>query len=367
MNPIGVNRNLRQYTAMRVLMVSAAYPPDHCGVGDYARHLVDRLARRRSVDIAVLTASRVSNREYSVPAIVQAAGRGVRSSDLWRAARHFKPDLVHLQSPTQRALSPLAALCARRLLGLPVVRTAHEYIEHVDWQDRLSLPALNGLLYVREDFPDRLAFEAQPLLRRVPMEFVANGRTIPAALMSDGERAALRAEIGGSRAVVAFFGFANPNKGVELLFEIADPERHHLLLVCDLDPAIPYQRRIGELVRGEQWRGRVSVTGHSTALQVARWLAAADAVVFPFPGGVGPWNSSVNAALASGSLVVATSRDRQKTGYDAGRNMFLAAAGDVAALRAGLQQYLGARRAPDTSDDWDAIAQAHERFYERFR
>ena len=352
---------------MRVLLVSAAYPPDRCGVGDYSRHLARRLAGRGPVTAAVLTAARDVDEEAAGPRIFHSAGNVVRTFDVWRAARSFGPDLVHIQSPTQRPLSRLLAFCTRRLLGLAVVQTAHEHIERVDWTDRLNFPALRGLVYVRHDLRQRMPEEARSLLSGAHLEFIANGRTIPAIVLTDEERQAARAELGAAAPLVAFFGFANPNKGVHRLFEIADPSRHHLLLLCDLDSNNEYQRRIADLARSDLWRRRVTVAGFAPPERVGRWLAAADAVVFPFPGGIGPWHTSVNAAIASGSLVVATTGDAGQFGYHADRNLYLAPAGDTAALRAGLLQHLGARRAPDASDDWDGISQAHERFYERVR
>jgi glycosyltransferase involved in cell wall biosynthesis len=225
----------------------------------------------------------------------------------------------------------------------------------------MMLWGLDGLLYVREDLPARLPARVRERLRGVPAQYVPNGKTIPAVAVTDAERTALRAEISAGAPLVAFFGLVYPNKGVDRLFEIADPARHHLLLVCELDPADEYQRSILERAQSEPWRGRVTVTGFLPADKVGRLLAAADAVVFPFPDGIGPWSTSVNAALASGSLVVAISAG-QEGGYDAERNLFL---GNVAEMREGLQRHLGTRRAPDTSDDWDRIAEQHERFYER--
>lgn len=362
-----MNRNMRQYSAMRVLIVSAAYPPDHCGVGDYARHLAWRLEARDKVPVAVLTAARAARQENTGPKIFHAAGAVVRTFDVWRAAHAFGADLVHLQVPTQRPLSRLLAFCTARLLRLPVVQTSHEPIEQVAWIDRLNLPALRGLIYVRDDLPSRMPIEARALLSGVRPRFIPNGRTIPAIALTEAERSAIRLELGAKGPLVAFFGFANANKGVHRLFEIADPACHHLLLICELDAGNEYQRRIRELASGGRWQGRATVTGFTPPEQVARWLSAADAVVFPFPEGVGSWNTSVNAAMASGSLVVATSGDASQLGYDARRNLFFAPAADTAALRAGLLQHLGARRAPDTSDDWDGIAQAHERYYRQFQ
>ena len=190
-------------------------------------------------------------------------------------------------------------------------------------------------------------------------------RTIPTAVLSEDERQSAKRQISGGAPLVVFFGFVHPNKGAHLLFDIADPARHHLLLVGELDASDGYQREIAEFASGPAWQGRATLAGFVDAAAAARLLAIADAIVFPFPGGIGPWNSSVNAAIASGSLVVATIDNPERFGYDAGRNLFLTAPGDVAAMRAALERHLGSRRRPDVADQWGRIAELHERFYEQ--
>lgn len=350
----------------RVLLISAAYPPEVCGVGDYTRHLAKRLAARRQVDAAVLTASRGVVQGDGGPEILRAIGGSIGMIDVWRAIRRFRPTIVHFQYPTRRWTSLLAPLFAKLAGALPVVQTWHEYSIGQGRMGLLTRLGLDGLIYVRPDLPAKVSIRSRRRIKVIPASYIPNGRTVPAIALSASERAVARAEISGGASVVAFFGFVYPNKGAHLLFEIADPERHHLLFIGDLQPHIEYQRHIRQLADSERWRGRVTFTGYASAEQAGRLLALSDAAVFPFPDGIGPWNSSVNAAIASGSLVVATTQDSGETGYHPGRNLYLGLAGDVAGLRAGLEEYLGARRAPDLTDDWDSIADAHERFYKQF-
>jgi glycosyltransferase involved in cell wall biosynthesis len=348
---------------MRVLLVSAAYPPDRCGVGDYASHLARRLAARKNVDVAVLTAAAAHQSEG--PTILLASSAAVHTRDLFAAARRFRADLVHVQRPTRRATSPLVPFFAKRVLGMAVIQTWHEHIGTLHWTDRLSVPALDAVFYLRTDLPERMRPRLRRLLGDTPLHLVRSGRTIPAVRLSDAERARERARIGSGSPVVAFFGFPYPNKAVHLLFEILDPQRHHLLLICDLDRQDEYQRGLAALAEGAKWRGRVTVTGFVAPTEAARLLAVADAVMFPIPEGTGPWNTSVHAALASGTLVIATTAKAEQIGYDAQRNLYLAPCGDIAAMRAGLELHLGARLEPDLSDDWDAIAGEHEELYAR--
>lgn len=349
------------------MLVSAAYPPDHCGVGDYARQLANRLARRAQVKVTVLTASRRAEEEHGGPSLMRASGEHLLLPDIWRAARACGPDLVHFQYPTRRWTSWLGPLAVRRAARIRTVQTWHEHSIGRGLMGLLTTQGLDGLVHVRADLPERSTARVRRLLRAIPAAYIPNAPTIPAVALSEAERAAVRMEIGARAPVVAFFGFVHPNKAAHLLFEIADPARHHVLLIGELDPGDAYQRSIRETATGGRWRGHATLAGFVPAEQAARLLAASDAAVFPLADGAGPWNSSVNSALASGTFVIATTADARQAGYQAGRNLLLVPAGDVAGMRAGLDRHLGARCAPDLSDPWDSIAEAHERFYGRFR
>lgn len=335
-------------------------------MGDYALHLANRLAFRRQVDVAVLTASKDAAQVPSGPLIFRASAEVVRIRDVWKTFRDFRPGIVHIQYPTQRATSLGAPFFAKRFLGLPVVQTWHEYSIGPGRNRWMPLLGLDVLVHVRPDLPGRLPAYIRACLKGKTVQYIPNGRTIPVVELSAAERTAAKAQVSNGEPIVAFFGFVHPNKGAHRLFEIADAKRHHLLFIGELDPRNEYQRRILALAEGAAWRGRVTVTGFRQAAEVGRLLALADAIALPFPEGIGAWSSSANAAIGSGTLVVATTLDPAQAGYHAERNLYLARADDIAALRTGLADHLGARREPDRTDDWESIAQAHERLYSRF-
>jgi glycosyltransferase involved in cell wall biosynthesis len=148
------------------------------------------------------------------------------------------------------------------------------------------------------------------------------------------------------------------------LFDVADPDRHHVILISDLDRQNDYQRSVLERIEGSTWRRHVSVTGFLPAPEVAKLLAVSDAVVFPFPRGIGAWNTSVLAAMESGVFVLGTALDSAKVGYDAQQNLLLTLCGDVVGMREGLDKYLGRRRAvSNTGNSWASLASAHEVLY----
>ena len=347
---------------MRVLFVCGSFLPDRCGVADYLWHLVAALALREETSVAVLSAAEI---QTELPASVGSfsPGRAVRLADVTKAIRRFRPDIVHVQYPAIRNLPRLMPLVASRVMRVPVVQTWHEHYAESEQLSWTNLLGLDGLIYVREDFLRRLPPGIEKRVARIPSDYIPNGSTIPAVTLTDESRRNIRERICGGKQLVAFFGFINPNKGVENLFEIVDPATQHILLIGDLDTATPYRRSLWQLIDSERWRIRVTVTGFLPAARTGELLAASDAVVFPFPTGMGRWNTSVQAALASGSFVLGTSTTVSSSEYDETLNQCLVPCRDLIALRNSLNEHIGRRREPDPADPWRQIADAHLQLY----
>lgn len=349
---------------MRILFISGSFLPDRCGVADYLWHLAGELAQDPDTQVAVLSAC-PNPATGSVPVRHFGTSEPVRAASVRSVVDEFRPDIVHIQYPSSRAVSRSVAGYVRRVLGVAVIQTWHEHFQDCNQVGWRNLLGLDGLIYVREDFPKKLPAWLRVLLGRRYVH-IPNAATIPAVRLTSEQRTEIKRRIGGDRQLVSYFGFVNPNKGVEALFEIADPDRHHLLLICELDPSNDYHRRLLDLAGSETWRDKVTITGFLAPEDVGRMLAASDAVVYPFVSGTGRWNTSVTAALDSGSFVLGTCEDMGATGHDPSRNLSLVPCGDRHALREALHAGIGVRRDANTSSGWPAITQAHRKLYARY-
>jgi glycosyltransferase involved in cell wall biosynthesis len=354
-------------------MVTGSYPPMHCGVGDYTARLAQALAQRGDVEVSVITTR-------GDPQSDAETARGVsRVMPDWRvrslgvllsAARAARPDLLHLQFPTQgynEIIGPILVPClSRTILGIPVVVTLHEYMPRNLKSQLVRFPMIwcaAEIIVVRPDYVSRIPVPTAWLVRGKKIRFVPNASVIPSANLDAREREAVRRPLGcGSRTLVAYFGFAYPHKGVEQLFSIADPGRHHLLLICELSPENAYHTRLQELANSSEWKDHITITGFVNSDHAAKLLAAADAVVFPFRDGGGDWNSSLHAAMSQGTFAIVTSLERH--GYAGDENVYYAAPGAVNDMRTALDQYAGKRNPPSLSDQWAEIARAHAELYQ---
>lgn len=352
---------------MRVLLVSGAYPPMQCGIGDYTAKLAQSLGKRKDATVAVLTDIAAGSAIEGVELFPIIRTWELReASTILELIRKWRPDIVHVQYPSHfyRKIQWILPSMAWIANG-PVVQTWHEYYSPRNWPSILNAALPGGLVVVRPNYREKMPGWYRWLIRRKKFRFIPNASSIPAVRLTEYERAAIRSKLGAhGGGLIAYFGFASPAKGIETIFEIADPQHHRLVLICDLSSADTYQASILALANRGDWSGKTLVTGFLPPEEAGRLLAAADAAVFPFRDGGGEWNSSIHGAAAQGTFVLTTSRERR--GYDAGKNIHYAMPWDLEEMRQALREHMGKRNpaAVETpTSGWDSIADSHVELY----
>jgi glycosyltransferase involved in cell wall biosynthesis len=346
-------------------------------VGDYTHHLVESLSRLDSVEVAVLTGEGAVEgdgpRKFDLFPVVRTwSMRGLPR--MLKAARAWRPDIVHIQFPTQGyfgTLFPWFLPLIFRLCGYRVVQTWHEYYKRIGplWFFPFLAKAVvpGGLVVVRPNYEGQTPRAWHWGLRNKILRFIPNASPIPEVRLADDEAKALRSRLhAGDEGIVVYFGFSYTSKRVELLFEIADPARHRIVIIGEILDSDPYHARLRDLAGSDPWRTKVEFTGFLDALDAARLIAVADAVVLPFKDGGGEWNTSIHSAQAQRTFVLTTSRERR--GYDEAENTYYAVPDDVAEMKAALSAHMGQKRAdrPDArAASWAGIAGAHADLYEK--
>jgi len=82
---------------------------------------------------------------------------------------------------------------------------------------------------------------------------------------------------------------------------------------------------------------------------------------FPFIHGAEIWNTSIQAAVAQGTFVLTTSKE--KHGYDEQANIYYAVPGNYEEMRIALDKHIGRRNPNPPRYDWEEIASAHLDLY----
>jgi glycosyltransferase involved in cell wall biosynthesis len=362
---------------MKILLVSGSFPPMHCGVGDYTSMLAAALGRRKDAEVAVLTHVLARLPDSEVPYVLLSVADGWRVSEtlrIVRTIREWTPDVIHFQFPGQ-GYGHLQWMLPSifRMLYIPVFVTLHEYFPVSGFESLLSallnLPNLcvaNGVAVTRGNYHDLVPSIYSRVLRRKAVRHITIASNIPTVTIDEQERERMRNLYGNPPgALLSYFGFASPQKGVEDIFRIADPDRQSIALICVLEENNPYHQLILDIIETPPWRGRVRTTGFLPAREVGKIMAASDAIVLPFRKGASIGNGTLHGAVAQGTFTLTTSRER--SGYDQGMNVYFAQPGNIEEMSSALDRYSGTRIPREegfTRQSWDGIAAEHLSFYQ---
>lgn len=349
---------------MRILFVTGAFPPMRCGVGDYIALLESHMSNFSGITTGVLTSIAAGcNPEpplHFFP-VVQKWNLTALAVVL-RALKEFQPDIVHLQYPASfgRVFLPnfLPLICS--VMRIPMVQTWHE---HPIYSQLINSIPADTLVVVEPRYPAEYRQPYRTAVRHKKSICIPIGSNMPKAVLSPLETTSIRERFNALNSrMIVYFGFAQPFKGLEHIFEAADPLSDRLVLICDLDPADAYQSSILHLSETRPWGGNCFVTGYLPADDISRILASADAAVFPFIHGATTRNGSILAARLQGTFVVTTHLERR--GYDAGEHTSYVAPGHSAGMRKELDRWAGKRieGVPPVSS-WQDIAERHTALY----
>jgi glycosyltransferase involved in cell wall biosynthesis len=272
---------------LNVALISGSWPPDLCGVGDYAQHVATAV-KEQGVRVSCLGG----------PASA-APGGGLLLSKALNAGQF---DLAHLQYPTVgfgRSLMPaLLPLLAR---GVPFVVTIHEFstFKKVRRPWFLSFAHRVGArIFTNER--ERTAFSC--IMRP------SRGEDFVIPIASNIGAGAPRQRIPNS---VCNFGMISPGKGVERFLDLAelhlnDPSYSFSLIGAIMPSFANYANGLAE---------RAAALGVETYLnlperEVADLLASQEYAYLPFDDGASLRRGSLMALQQNGVLVLTTHSDQ---------------------------------------------------------
>ena len=331
---------------MKVLIISAAFPPMRAGEADHTLHLCEHLAAR-GLDIHVLTTKKnVVTSKFSLK--VHPIMENWTWSELPRLAKfikHCSPEAVLLMYSgwiynDHPMITFVPTLSKILLPGVPFV-TQFE-IEYVS--RRLSLPTrvvLKAMTHwggsKNTDYifygtllrhSDHLILLSQRHQARFSEGFPRiSGKTVvipppPIMRLCPENNGAARQH--GRRALgvqsddflIAYFGYIYANKGIETLFrafQIVSEQRSNVRLIMiggsiGLSTNSSYAQEIYELGKTLGITDKMIWTGEYAwdSDEASMYLHAADACVFPFDAGVTLNRSSLGAAAHHGLPIVTT-------------------------------------------------------------
>ncbi|MBF2048077.1 MAG: glycosyltransferase [Elainella sp. C42_A2020_010] len=331
---------------VRVAFVAGTYQPQHCGVAHYTAHLCQALSAR-GIESLILTTHEAAN-QLNDPTVQGAVNRW-RLSELLalvQAIIESKVDCLHIQHAAgtygfDRAIFLLPLLLRLRGWRLPIVTTVHEYgwwewrpaylpsplLEWLKtwgqrrgWWDREDgfLLTYSDAIITTNQQAEQIIYQRLPHLKSVTHRIPIAANVETALLDRSTARQMVQQAYGwsGEVAIIAFFSFLHPVKGLETLLPafqqvVAIYPQARLLLIGGVESlALPraqascYWEQLKALVAELGLTEVVQMTGYSD--QVSAYLRAADLGVLPFHAGITLKSGSLLAMMAHRLPIVAT-------------------------------------------------------------
>ena len=337
---------------VRVGLVCGELDPARDGVADYTWRLAWSL-RAIGVDAVALTTYQHAE-ALGDPAV------GVTDTWAWRgiqrAARSIQRldlDVVHVQlAPSAFSFSRAVGAIPRLLVGgPPLVVTLHEYetwtakgflgavraaawtiVERRGWLDRdaLWLTPSGCRLLVTNAQHAAAVISRWPARRDRVIEIPIGPNIRREQVDRDAIRRTVREELGTApnAALVMFFGFLHPVKGLPRLIEAASYLRSaypdlRLVLAggCESHSvsgteAVQLRTALESAARRHGMAANLVITGYLSEPHISHLLQAADVAIFPFDSGVTLKSSSLLAALDHEVPTIATYTNGQDARAD---------------------------------------------------
>ena len=364
---------------MRLLYITGSMPPLKCGIGYYSSQFLRHLPKR--VKIQVLTTEGCDTESSLYGTVFTSSWRIFKLPSLMKTIRQFRPDIVNLQYPAKGYKRNLGInLLPYFLIRYPLVVTLHElHGSGLLGRTRNLITTLPAKKIVVSNHKD---FDALPYLWRRKAEIVPIGSNIEKSLPNKDFYSQILKDAGFSqkKAIGVFFGFAFPNKGLDLLFDAVKSADSQLLLLTNLDGANAYQNNLLKRYASLKNRGvKIYYPGFMDDIKVSQILRECDYFVLPQPLPLTAKSGTAIAAAIHGLTIVSTG-DNDKTlnePYVHNENSILLNPMNHQTLTRALSELhnntdilkelrSGAKKLSDYFD-WQKIVEKHEDLWKRVR
>ncbi|MDD2646451.1 MAG: glycosyltransferase family 4 protein [Patescibacteria group bacterium] len=313
----------------KICLVSGDYPPCRGGLADYTKCLYDELIKNLNPENVYLVTSteddmRVELKEKNIFKIIPRWNFG-GIIKLFNFIRKIKPDIVHIQYPTQNYKRDLAVDFFPFILKLTrpkvgTISTLHEFSNRsLLGKLRLSISILfsSRIIVVSKLYKKDILKFLWPfrLLLESKIIYIPDGANIlpPEKDVIDLriiQEIKERIKTNNNDFIICFFGSIRLGKGIEFLLNALDllikngHSNFKLLFIGQFGGDI--YKRIREIIELNHLEKHVHFTGYCSPTEVSYYLLSSDACVLPFEDGVSTKRGSLMAAIFHKLPIIST-------------------------------------------------------------
>ena len=260
-------------------------PPIKCGIGYYSEKLLASLSDKAQVNILTTEGCDIFR---NTPTSYVKNWKITSLYSIYRYCKNAKADCFIIQYPARGYKRNLGInilpYIIRYLIKKPLLVTLHEY------HGSGMLGRLRNFITV---LPSNKVFVSNiydlrtiPILIRRKSVVVPIGSNIERLKTSAGlyKKIILNNNFTKDNKIGVFFGFPNPNKGLDLLIESVYKSKSQLIIIAELDENNQYHMNLKNKIKKMRSIGaHIYVTGYLNDKEVSSILERADYFVLPQP------------------------------------------------------------------------------------
>jgi glycosyltransferase involved in cell wall biosynthesis len=354
---------------LKIAFITAQFPPQVCGIGDYTYQLIEAMKQQQKSDddITIQVFCLAEKNRKTNEGIFECTSWSFQN--IWRIIKVLqkeKFDIVHLQNTSIKSIHYyLLPFWIKLFTQIKVITTIHEHTEKTfvgKCANYVNVLFSNRVIVTEKSYIDSLKF----LKKKEQFYTIDVPSNIPQSKISEEQKKDIRLRYTRHKdqLLVVYFGFVVPSKGVEHIFEFCNPEKHFILLISNLNSyESSYTQKVKDFLNTPTWKANSFCTGYLPDYQVADLLASADICLFPFLKGASARNASLKAALLQGTYCITT--HEQESGYHSESNIYFVPTSKLNLIDDALKFYeqLEIKTINSKQNSWYTVAIEHIKIY----
>ena len=377
---------------MKICIISGTFTNMRCGVGDYTYRLSVEL-ERLGIGLDIITSYNsevITDGRINICPVVKKWSL-LSLPLLLKSIKATKPDLIHLQYPTQAykyriMINVFPVFCKLMIPEIPLIVTIHDVkTAHV-----LNKLRLVTFLFCAKKIIVSAEEEKAYLIKLFPFlkkkfELIYLGSPIEVHSPGEVRRNQIRRDLnmGENEILACHFGYILAKKRIETVFYavrrlLDDGDKIKLVMISEFDPPHNrYHARLKSLAGRLNLDKQVAWTGYLDKPEVSEYMASSDICVQIYQDGVSLRRTSFIAALEHGLPTVTTKNKDLPGGLKDRYNVMAAPVNNPGALAAAIRELIDSEELRKNLSrnalvfaerfSWKEIASSHARLYNRVK
>jgi len=345
---------------VKILIITAKYPPQRCGIGNYTSFLLDHLIKNKC-EVKIITSGQRKKSKNIYNLIINSNFLDIFK--IMNFINKWEPEIVHIQYAPHSYKNNLFIVFLTYILFLKkkiFLFTWHEFFSKRTYVYYFLLLVIKPtVIVVRNNFKKKLNFIAKfisPKITYIQSSVTLNFKNN--FLQKNLKNKFLKKKY---KRLFIFYGFLFPHKNIEIITKIINFNTDFVIISANIDKNNIYHKRIVRYFRKKEFAQNFKIQYLSDII-LANALKFADGIILPFKEETGTWNTTINNAIASKSFVLTTSN--KKRGYYKKNNIYYSKFNNIKEMKNALNKYSGIKnRNLFQNNEWDYIAKKHIKIY----